>query len=77
MASPPVGLECPRSKGASKVVNDERRWCPVETLTSHGFAMVSAALGRFIDFHLVGGGVCDEHWHRVAEVFQKMVPKRT
>ena len=39
--------------------------------------MVSAALSRFVDFGLVGGGVCDEHWGRVAEVFQKTGTKRT
>jgi hypothetical protein len=36
--------------------------------------MVSAAKGRFIDFHLVGGGACDEQWRLVAPVFQKMLP---
>jgi hypothetical protein len=36
--------------------------------------MVSAALGRFINFHLFGGGKCDDHWRLVAPAFQKMVP---
>jgi hypothetical protein len=38
--------------------------------------MVSAALGRFVDFGLVGGGECDDHWRRVSEVFQKTVSRR-
>ena len=39
-------------------------------------AMVNAGLGRFIDFDLVGGGICDEHLKLVAEVFRKTVSKR-
>ena len=38
--------------------------------------MVSAALGRFIDFGLVGGGECDRHWRLVSDVFQRTVPRK-
>ena len=38
--------------------------------------MVSAALGRYIDFHLFGGRPCDDHWRLVAPAFQKTVPAR-
>ena len=34
--------------------------------------MVSAALGSFINFGLIGGDACDDHWKLVQPAFRKL-----